>query len=172
MKKIAVALMIACVILAGALPASAGQPVVFADESFIVDENWGSCTWVNSAYDFEILHHGEGWDKVIGYFDRDDNLVQMTQHDSGTDCFYSDKNPDRKLSGHFHFQTHWHLVSVEPEQWDFWYSGVQFNVQVAGSGTVIHQSGLQERLFPPGELLKEVGNTTFDIEELCEALAQ
>lgn len=172
MKKIAVALVIACVILAGALPASADQPVVFADESFTVDYNWGPCNWVNPAYDFEILHHGEGWDKVIGYFDRDGILVKMTQHDSGTDTFSNSANPDRKLSGKFHFQTHWRLVSVEPAQWEFWYSGVQFNVQVAGSGTVIHQSGLQQWLSPPGELLKEVGNATFDIAELCEALAQ
>lgn len=172
MKKIAVALVIACVILTGALPASADQPVVFADEPFTVDYNWGPCNWVNPAYDFEILHHGEGWDKIIGYFDRDGTLVKLTQHDSGTDYFYSDKNPDRRISGKFHVQQHWRLVSVEPAQYEYWYSGVQFNVQVAGSGTVIHLSGLQGGLLPPIELLKEVGNATFDIAELCEALAQ
>lgn len=172
MKKIAVALVIACVILAGALPASADQPVIFADEPFTVDYDWGSCTQFNPDYNFNILHHGEGWDKIIGYFDRNGTLVKLTQHDSGTDYFSSSVNPDRVLSGKFHVQQHWRLVSVETEQYEYWYSGVQFNVQVAGSGTVIHLSGLQGGLLPPRELLKEVGNTTFDIAELCEALAQ
>jgi hypothetical protein len=169
MKKTSFALMIAFVLLACAMPASADQPVVVGGP-FTVDENWGSCSSIDPGYQFNILRHAEGDDKVTAYFDQDGLLVRILQHDSSMSYFYSDTNPDYMLSGYGTVQIH-HDFKV-PGQWHYRYTGVLLNLQIAGEGTVIHQSGQMEGIFVDRDvLLKLAGNVTFDFAELCAALA-
>jgi hypothetical protein len=169
MKKMAFALLIALVLLTGAVPAYADQPVVWYDGPFTVDEDWGSCSSVDPAYQFNLWRHADGNDKVTAYFDHDGVLVRVLQHDSSTSYFYSDTNPDYRLSGYGTVQIH-HDFKV-PGEWHYRYTGVLVNLQIAGEGTVAHQSGQMEGIMDHDVLLKLAGNVTYDFAELCAALA-
>jgi hypothetical protein len=173
MKKIAVGLLVLLIALTGALPVSADQPVLWYDEDY--DNIWPLFDCREIGYDYTILvreigHHSEEF-----YYDKDGVLVKTFYKAKGNGYLFNEHNPALMVDNNYDIKSHVEMTATSyPFTWTRRSTGLFFNLQLPGEGTVIHISGqfvedMEEWVVV--DVLKTVGNETIDLPAVCAALA-
>jgi hypothetical protein len=173
MKKTLVALLAVLIALVVAVPASADQPELWYDEDY--DNIWPLFDCRLIGYDYTILVREIGHHSEELYYDKDHVLVKTFYKAKGNGYLFNEHNPALMVDNNYDIKSHVEMTSTSaPFTWIRRSTGLFFNLQLPGEGTVIHVSGqfvedVEEWVVM--DVLKTVGNETIDFPTVCAALA-
>jgi len=170
-------------ILMTAVAVYADRPEVVEDYDY--EEELLVVDCADYGHKFKVWDHAEGHVKSTWYHDDENNVVKVIWQVHGVDNLYEKSKPDKKsepdylASGPFNLTAH---VYPYPDWSLFWIenvTGVNWNIQLPGKGTVYHESGLWTNIDKPVkdgeelvEVVKRAGLEKRDFEMLCEFFAQ
>ena len=179
MKRLAVLFAAVLLVLVSAAPAAAAKPIPYFDQDYdnISDPFYDLCP-------FGVVYHGIGHESYREWQDATGFPVKGLYQNQGTDSFINALT-GVTVSGKFRFSSHlsdWTRDEVNNTwAWQERLTGVWWNIQLPREGTVYHESGqAHQTVFAPYEdpdtweytRTHFVGNSTFDDDALCEALAK
>ena len=129
------------------------------------------------GYDFEVWEHLVARHWWTDHYDKDGNWVKTEFHSKGVDHVYNSNNPDRFAEGQYASMCHVRPAPGEPGWMIVVCTGVDWNIQLPGEGTVYHVSGYDEEKWygDYGNQLtqhKRAGLDKTDYEALCRYLAK
>ena len=174
MKKLTILPLVLLLILMAAVAVYADKPgkgnVDFEDDWLVFD-----CADFTD-YDFEVWDNNVGRFTWAEYYDKDGNIVWYKFQAKGVDHVYNKRSPDHYAEGPFVNTCHrCREIPDEPGWWIGVWTGVDWNIQLPGEGTVYHVSGFDEEKWY-GDFgnqviqLKRAGLDKMDYEALCRYL--
>jgi hypothetical protein len=179
MKRLALLLATGLLVLASAAPAAAAKPITYwdGDYDYISDPFYDLCP-------FGVVYHGVGHESYREWQDATGFPVKGLYQNQGTDSFINALT-GTTVSGKFRFTSHlsdW-MRDAEADTWTWQeqVTGAWWNIQLPAQGTVFHESGrMSQSVVAPTDdsetwiytVSRLVGNSTFDVDALCEALAE
>ena len=164
--------------LALAAPAAAAKPIIYFDRDYddLSDPFFDLC-------DFGVIYQGVGHESYREWQDTSGFPLMGLYENQGTDSFINEMT-GTTVSGKFHLTSHlsdWTRDGVNDTwAWQEQVTGAWWNIQLPKEGAVFHESGhIYQSVFAPEEdadtwiytVSRLIGNSTFDDEALCEALA-
>ena len=175
MKRLTLVSLVLLLILVAAVPVYADKPVT-GSEDVKVDWEVFDCKDYGN-YDFKVQDYTVAHHWWTDHYDKDGNWVKTEWHSTGVDHVYNSNNPDRFAEGHYASMCHIRPAPGEPGWVIVVCTGVDWNIQLPGEGTVFHFSGLEEGKVFDNEWdqfmqLKRAGLDKFDYETLCRYLAE
>jgi len=153
-----------------------------------VEEDFPVINCTPYGYPFEVWDHLTYHVSSTDLFDKNGNWVRTNWHKHGMDRVYNRSFPDHVATGPFNITCHVASYTgplCQPTGPNSFCTienctGVDWNIQLPGAGTVFHASGLSKRVdyWPNGwdteELvaeLKRAGLDKCDVVALCSGLA-
>jgi hypothetical protein len=182
MKRVAVLMGTALLVLALAAPASAAKPEKHVD-TFSFSYWMYSCSEVfpaDPAYDFDVCADETRTTNGSWWVDGEGRPVRATAHHDGRHEVYRCDRPAHKLTGPFKYTSHMDFINYDPVQYYERSTGTFWNLHVPGGGVAFHEAGQWSTLLEwPDEadwpyfldIYKVTGSARFDGEAVCEALA-
>lgn len=159
--KIAAALLLVAVFLAGAIPAQATSPerlTIPTTGTFVLAQCDG----------FNVIDDYTGMLTITEFYDKNGELERLTFHENASDRIYN------SVTGFSVYNNYAVTQTYDPIASEIYIRGVAYNLTVPGYGIVYFDSGLGVFYYTNGNyiLTKFAGNYRPDTASLCEAMDQ